>query len=542
MTHTMLLAVPVFALTALSTTTASASAQDQELSLGKDVYDRWCAGCHGVDGAGAGPGAATMLPRPRDFTRAQYQVRTTGTGELPTDADILHVIDVGMPGTAMPGWEDALGREERNALVAYLKSFSRFFENGPEPTPLEFGSAPSGSEAAIAEGARLYQEIECWQCHGQAGRGDGGAASTLDDDLGFPIYTADLTRNWLFNGGGTVEDIYRVLRTGLDGTPMPTFSDLIESDIITDDQLWSLAHYIRSLSPEREPAVREVITAELYDSELPSTPDDERWASVQPFYVPLAGQVIVKPRWFSPRVTNIWVRALHNGEDVVLLVSWTDPTRSPSSDPDWATFAQRVVDTMEPKDEGSSWAPGAPDRLVVQFPQTLPSGLERPYFLQGDARRPAYLWSWSSEEDRVVEMVAEGLETGQEQADEGQQLSAVSTWSEGEWRVLFRRPLATPDTTADLQLPLATAVPIAFQAWDGDNGEAGKQTAVSTWYFLALEEATPATVFMAPVVAFLFTAALGLGIVSRAQRRHTEAEERTGQTVAREVRPAGRAP
>lgn len=529
MTRTILVAVPVLALASLSTTAASADAQDQELSLGKDVYDRWCAGCHGVDGAGAGPGAATMLPRPRDFTRAQYQVRTTGTGELPTDADIMHVIDVGMPGTAMPGWEDALSRDEREALVAYLKSFSRFFESGPEPTPLEFGSAPSSSEATITEGARLYQEIECWQCHGQAGRGDGSAAATLDDDLGFPNYAADLTRNWLFNGGGAVEDIYRVLRTGLDGTPMPTFSDLIESDIVTDDQLWSLAHYVRSLSPARAPAVREVITATLDESELPSTPDDERWASVQPFYVPLAGQVIVKPRWFSPRVTNIWVRALHDGEDVVLLVSWTDPTQSPSSDPDWASFAQRVVDTMEPKDEGSTWEPGAPDRLVVQFPQTLPSGLERPHFLQGDARRPAYLWSWSSEEDRAVEMVAEGLATGQQQPDENQQLSAVSTWSEGEWRVLFRRPLMTPDIAADLQLPLATAVPIAFQAWDGDNGEAGKQNAVSTWYFLALEEATPATVFMAPVAAFVLTAAFGLGVVARAQRRYTEAEERAGQ-------------
>lgn len=488
---------------------------------GRIVYDRWCAGCHGVDGSGGGPGAATMLPRPRDFTRAQYQVRTTGSGELPTDADILHVIDVGMPGTAMPGWEDLLTGDERQALVAYLKGMSRFFEGAPTPTALEFGRAPGASDERVAEGAELYQQIECWQCHGQAGRGDGNSASTLEDDGDFPIYAADLTGNWLYNGGGTVEDIYRRLRTGLDGTPMPTFSDLIDSGIVTDDQLWNLAHYVRSLSPADAPEIREVITASLLqDGGLPTTPDDERWAEVEAFYVPLAGQIVEKPRWFSPRVSHVWVRALHDGQEVALLVSWTDPSRSP--DDEWTDFAQAVVDIMEPKDEGSTWSPGAPDRLVVQFPQTLPTGLERPRFLQGDARRPAYLWSWSSESDRAVEMLAQGLETGQEQPAASQQVTAASSWSEGEWKVLFRRSLATPDTTEDLQLPRATAVPIAFQAWDGDNGEAGKQAAVSTWYFLALEDATPATVYVAPFAAFLLTAVLGMNVVSRAKKRERE--------------------
>jgi DMSO reductase family type II enzyme heme b subunit len=493
---------------------------------GKVLYDRWCAGCHGVDGAGVGPGAARMLPRPRDFTRAQYQIRTTASGELPSDEDILHIINVGMPNTGMPGWEELLTLEERESLVAYLKTFSRFFEGASAPAPIEFSSDPGGGEERMARGAELFQEIECWQCHGQKGRGDGNSANTLDDDAGFPIYAADLTRNWLFNGGGTVEDIYRRLRTGLDGTPMPTFQDLIDSDIITDDDLWSLAHYVRGLSPEEAPEVREVITAALLEEgELPTTPTDERWADVEGFYIPLAGQIVQKPRWFSPRVNGLWVRALHNGSEVALLVSWTDPSKSP--DGQWADFTQLVVNTMEPKDEGSTWAPGAPDRLVVQFPQQLTTGLERPYFLQGDARRPAYLWSWTSAGERAAEMVAQGLETGTEQPAGSQQMTAASSWADGEWRVLFRRSLSTPDSTADLQIPRSTAVPIAFQAWDGDNGEAGKQAGVSTWYFLALEEATPVTVYVAPVAAFLLTLVLGMAAVSRAQKREKEGRTET---------------
>src|SRR6185503_12710661 len=100
------------------------------------------------------------------------------------------------------------------------------------------------------------------------------------------------------NGGGTVEDIYRRLRTGLDGTPMPTFNDMIVGGQLTDDQLWNLAHYVRSLSPEDAPATREVITAELAEGALPTSPTDERWATVERFFVPLVGQIVQKPRWF----------------------------------------------------------------------------------------------------------------------------------------------------------------------------------------------------------------------------------------------------
>jgi hypothetical protein len=53
-----------------------------------------------------------MLPRPRNFTTGRYQIRSTPSGALPTDEDILAVILDGMPGTAMPGWRDRFSDEE----------------------------------------------------------------------------------------------------------------------------------------------------------------------------------------------------------------------------------------------------------------------------------------------------------------------------------------------------------------------------------------------------------------------------------------------
>ena len=492
---------------------------------GKALYDRWCAGCHGVEGRGDGPGAATMLPRPRDFTLALYQVRTTATGEIPTDEDMLRVIDEGMPGTTMPAWRDAFTREQRLALVAHLKTFSRFFQ-GEAPQPLDLGQAPRSSPERLARGREAYESTECWRCHGQSGRGDGASASTLEDDLGWPIRAADLTANWTFNGGGTVADIYRTLRTGLDGTPMPSFSDMVDAGVITDDDLWSLAQYVRSLSPARAPSVREVVRAvRLTDATLPSSVDDEVWEAIEGFRIPLVGQVVLAPRWFAPRVESLWIQAAHDGTELALRISWTDPSRSP--DPEWAGFAARVLEVMGPGDPGSATTVGAPDRLTVQFPAALTTGLERPYFLQGDSRRPAYLWSWRSDGAGAVESDARGMGTAVARPDDRQHLLATAAHAEGQWRVVLRRSLDT-GREGDLLLPVGQAVPMAFQAWDGDNGEDGLQGSVSTWFFLFLEEPATMAVYVAPLMALVLTFLAGLLVIRQARRE----ENRRGLATA----------
>jgi hypothetical protein len=74
-------------------------------------------------------------------------------------------------------------------------------------------------------------------------------------------------------------------------------------------------------------------------------------------------------------------------------------------------------------------------------------------------------------------------------------------------------------------MPIQQAIPIAFQAWDGDYGESGNQGSISTWYFIQLQERTPVTVYVAPVLAMLLTAGLGMLVVVRAQKREREVGE-----------------
>lgn len=496
-----------------------AAAQDTE--RGERLYEAWCAGCHGVEGRGDGAAAAYMLPRPRDFTLGLYQVRTTASGELPMDADLVRVIEEGMPGTAMPGWKSKFSAAEIRDLVGYIKGFSRFFEQLGEPTPLALSGAPRLSEEALAEGRRYYEEIECFKCHGELGRGDGPSAPTLQDDLDFPIRATDLTENWHFNGGGTTQDIYRTLRTGLDGSPMPSFSDLIEAGFMTDEQLWHVAQYVRSLSPEQRPRVRDVIGASRIEAEVPSSSDDPIWDDVEAYYIPLVGQIIEETRWFAPTVDGVWVQAAHDDREIALRVVWHDPSRSP--DPAWLEWQGWVARTMYPL-EDSMGAGLLPDRLVVQFPATITGGRERPYFLMGDSRRPVYLWQWTSEPDGAVEMRATGLGSQQPLSSTGQSLEWDAVWDRGEWRVVFKRELAAVEAGTSPEFPLGRVVPIAFFAWDGSNGERGSRAAISSWYNIYLEKPTPATVYVSPALAALLTAGLGVLVVWRAQRRESATE------------------
>src|SRR2546430_15944858 len=85
----------------------------QDTTAGKIVYVKWCAGCHGDNGAGDGEAAHRMIPPPRDFTGAIYQIRTTASGQLPTDADLMRSIEEGLGGSPNPGREARVSRPPR---------------------------------------------------------------------------------------------------------------------------------------------------------------------------------------------------------------------------------------------------------------------------------------------------------------------------------------------------------------------------------------------------------------------------------------------
>lgn len=138
----------------------------------------------------------------------------------------------------------------------------------------------------------------------------------------------------------------------------------------------------------------------------------------------------------------------------------------------------------------------------------------------GTASKPTYLWKWQSDTNTAVEATGKGF--GNMEPLAGGQLSATSAFDQGEWSVVFRRPLASSDSTHRLAFRTGATIPLAVFAWDGNNGESGKRGSISTWYYIYLDQKTPKTVYTAPVATIALTAGLGLLFVRRAQKRKDE--------------------
>lgn len=105
-----------------------------DLARGKALYDGSCQLCHGPRGDG-GKGAnlaQEKLPRANN------------------DGELARIIEVGIPGTEMPGaWH--MTRREVTQVAAYVRTFAKV---SPEKIPGD-----------PAEGARIYARNGCASCH-----------------------------------------------------------------------------------------------------------------------------------------------------------------------------------------------------------------------------------------------------------------------------------------------------------------------------------------------------------------------------------------
>lgn len=282
----------------------SKEATKSDLAMGKRIYSVSCILCHGSKGEGDGPASVSIgpysHPRPNDFTRGSFKFRTTEPGDLPTLSDLMRTIRYGIPGY-MPSFRHL---EEEGIRQVALYIATKFIQeelpvqtikeaveetdsmpkNGVQGVPMsrtteteiarldlykdivmalndivknsvietsrtdppEPIKAYSSTKAAISRGKSLFQRMQCIQCHGADGKGH-MAMTNMKDERGLHIMAADLTKPETFGNGNTPEDIYRTIMTGLNGTPMPSYSDLFKGK---EEGVWDLVAYIRSLQDE----------------------------------------------------------------------------------------------------------------------------------------------------------------------------------------------------------------------------------------------------------------------------------------------------
>jgi len=455
---------------------------------GKAIYEQKCLLCHGEKGDGNGPAAPLLDPRPRDFTKGKYKIRTSASGRLPTDADLFRIIAEGMPGTSMPGWK-VLPEKDRRDLVAYLKTFAGdAFKEAPKVSDLP--KEVASSKESLARGKEMFEAIECNKCHGNAGRGDGPSMPELKDDWGNPVRPANLTKSWTFRGGASAREVAARLVTGLMGTPMPSFIDSVEKP----EDVWHVANYVKSLGPEKMDFAT-ILPVRAVQGEIPDDPAAKFWEGQPPHHFPLAGQVIADPRNFNPSVDMVTVRAVYSESEIAFHVTWDDPTPS-KPDPKAKTFA---------------------DQVALQFATRPGEGNERPYVLAGDGSNPVTLLRWSSE-GGVGEASATGIAKITPRTGEAVKAKGKAVFADGQYRLVIKRPRGGADPN-DLAFPVGRFLSVAFMAWDGGAGEGGAKMSFSSWYYLRLEEPGSNKPYIIPPLVVLVTAALELLVIRGARRR-----------------------
>ena len=208
---------------------------------GKPLYYRFCWGCHGFRGDGNGENGPYLNILPRNFVAATFKCRSTPTGALPTDEDLYDSVGRGFTNSNMPGWI-SLTKQQRADMVAFIKTFSPRWKTDKPGDPINVPAEPAVTLDSIKHGKELFTKLECWKCHGPEGRGDGPSAATLTDSNDQPIRPYNFAAGSRFKCGTTNHDLYKIFMTGLDGTPMPSFADVIKPE-----DAWDLVHYLRTL-------------------------------------------------------------------------------------------------------------------------------------------------------------------------------------------------------------------------------------------------------------------------------------------------------
>lgn len=485
-----------------------------------ELYARNCAACHGERGDGAGPAALFLYPKPRNFREGRFRIISTDNG-VPTLADLEQSIRRGLPGSAMVPWPQ-LSDDELRLLAEHTLEFRRqgardferavAAENGDDPPDEDFlqqaaadavatGETlivppfPQATAESLRRGKEIYVRQGCISCHGVEGRGDG--QQQMIDSEGFVTRPRDLTRG-IYKGPSDFASVFRRLKLGLPGSPMPA------SGTLTDEQIADATHFVLSLSDQatRDLQVlrRERIVARRVDA-APTALDDVAWS--------VARKVVLRttPLWWrdEPEL-DLTVQALHDGRHLAVRLTWRDDERD-----DAAIEADQFEDLA-----AIQWFDGRPE----------------PFLGMGAADQTVDLWQWraggraagnerwqSDEypfESAIYEQLSEGwdrpnfitaLALGNPLAaharDAGdlrargfgtttfgpriaEEVAADSNWSDGRWTVVFRRALETPRGKG-IEFQPGGRRSAAFAVWNGAKRDRAAQKCITIWQDFDLE-------------------------------------------------------
>jgi DMSO reductase family type II enzyme heme b subunit len=518
--------------------------QAARAELGRQLYARHCAACHGERGDGQGVAAAYLFPKPRDFRAGRFRLVSTANN-VPTKADLQAVLERGMPGSSMPPWGH-LSQADRDALVDEVMRLRRegaraqyiaLLKEEDELTDEEIAAAdvqeeieeyverfstpgattevpefPPSDAQSVARGKEVYANFGCIQCHGQEGKGDG--VQEMFDDEKLPTAPRDFTAG-IFKGGHDTASLYRRTAYGMPGTPMPS------SQHMSPAQMVDLVHYIRSMSTEgqREAAVlnRQRLAVRRV-ARLPSGPTDSSWEDVP------AAMLRMTPLWWRDNADpDLRVQAVHDGQTIAVRLSWHD-TIDDVNALRTESFTDAVAMELYRGDSEPFLGMGAADATIdiwlwAADQQAKPMTVEESYprsvvdvypfsesvvasaeLDRGGARtvdQPDISLPARATGNQIVPTRdgpgASSLAVGGPgsltfRLPKSQLVTAHGEWKDGQWTVMMTRSLAVTSDEDGVPLEPGGRASAAFAVWDGSHRERDGMKSITIWQDLELEE------------------------------------------------------
>lgn len=133
------------------------------LAKGQALYARHCLHCHGAGGAGDGPTAKYLDPKPRDYRLGIYKFTSTAAPEKASREDLADILRHGIPGTAMPAYRllESEDPQALHAIVEYIRWLSMRGEYESQlaaiPTAMEYTA--EAVEKRVADGEKREEVI-----------------------------------------------------------------------------------------------------------------------------------------------------------------------------------------------------------------------------------------------------------------------------------------------------------------------------------------------------------------------------------------------
>jgi len=197
-------------------------ALSQTHQSGRVIYETLCWTCHGLAGRGDGPAVASgSVPSPPSLLSEEYAEASASS--------LQRRFQAGMDGV-----------DPDHPHMQYVASLLRPESFGAALSFIPVLAYPAELPGSTLAGEALYRR-RCVGCHGEAGRGDGTASSSLVlmRPADFTTDTLLAARDW--------HGVFARIREGgrhVQGSSMPPWGM-----VLNDAEIWDLVSYVATFQP-----------------------------------------------------------------------------------------------------------------------------------------------------------------------------------------------------------------------------------------------------------------------------------------------------